>query len=57
MCLFESRRHNDLEVGLHALAGTVDLLLIRLTENLETWTDFSGIKNLNLETVQLLFHL
>jgi len=46
-----------LEVGLHALAGTVDLLLIRLTENLETWTDFSGIKNLNLETVQLLFHL
>jgi len=36
------------EVGPRVLAATVDLLLIRLIENLETWTGFSGIGNLNL---------
>jgi len=35
------------EVGLHAFAATVDLLLIWLTENLGTWIGFSGIENLN----------
>jgi len=45
------------EVGLRALAATVDLLLIRLIENLRIWTDFLGIENLNLETVRFLFHL
>ena len=45
------------EVGLHTLMVTVDLLLIRLTEDLRTWADFSGLENLNLEMVRLLFYL
>jgi len=47
MYLFEFRRHNDWEVGFRVLAATIDLLLIRLTENLEMLTGFSGINNLN----------
>ena len=43
------------EVGIRALAATVDLLLIWLTENLRTWTGLSRIRNLNLESVRLLF--
>ena len=35
-CLFEYRRHDDLEVGFRILTTTVDLLLIRLIENLRT---------------------
>jgi len=44
---FESRRHNDWEVGFHVLVVTVDLLLIQLTKNLGTLTSFSGIEILN----------
>jgi len=45
------------EVGVRASAATFDVPLIRLIENIRTWTDFSGIVSLNLETVRLLFHL
>jgi len=41
--LFESWRHDDWD----RVAMTIDILLIRLAENLRTWTDFSKIRNLN----------
>ena len=43
-CLFEYRRHDDLEVGFRILTTTVDLLLIWLIENLRTWTDSRRLK-------------
>ena len=41
--LFESWRHDDRD----CVVATVEILLIWLTENLEMWTNFSEIENLN----------